>query len=100
MCESAVCLLCAVNRRNSIRINSRNWRGHVLFQLWVREGLARHHGFAFAGVVEEDCLDYRCLLEIECVQTVVGIHIGVVGSCVIVHRVLNVLEAGQTDCVK
>src|ERR1700748_3618928 len=68
-----------LRRRNRIREDIRKRRGLLFLQLRMRERLARHHGLTLAGVVEEDCLEHRALLKIECVQAVEGIHVGVMG---------------------
>src|SRR6266851_9921987 len=89
-----------LRRRNRVRVDIRNRRRLLFLQLRMRERLARHHRLALAGVVEEDCLEHRALLQIERMQAIVGVHVGVVYPGVVVHRVLDVLEARQTDCVE
>lgn len=69
-------------------------------QFGVREGFAGHHLFAFRGVVEEDRLDDRGLHQVSRVEAFDGVHIGVVGTCLVVHGVLDELEARQADGVE
>src|ERR1700722_18446644 len=66
----------------------------------MREGLARHHRVTLARVVEEDRFENGALLEIERMQTIEGIHVGVVGPRLIVHWILDVLEARQTNRIE
>jgi hypothetical protein len=51
-------------------------------------------------VVNEDRFDDGHLFQIGLLDAIVDIHVGVVGTGVIVHRVLNELEARQTNAVE
>ena len=63
------------------------------------EGFAGHHLVALGGVVEEDGFDDGGLLEVGGVEAVYGVHVRVVGAGLVVHGVLDELEAGEADGV-
>src|SRR4051794_26983177 len=64
-------------------------------------------GEVFAGqlvgtrgsLINEEGFDDRHLLNIGLLNALVRVHVGVVRASVIVHRVLDELEGGQTDRV-
>jgi len=60
----------------------------------------RDHLIAHCGVVDEDGFNRGDLLKVRWLQALVGIHIGMVGPCLIVQRVLNKLEARDANGIK
>jgi hypothetical protein len=75
-------------------------RDLLIAQLGVGHGFAGHHLVAHGGVVEEDGLDGGDLCEVGGLQALVGVHVGVVSAALVVHRVLDELEAGEADGVE
>jgi hypothetical protein len=66
-----------LRRKNGVRVNPWNRRRLLLLQLRMGERFARHHRLPLAGVVEEDRLEHRALLQIERMQAIVGVHVRV-----------------------
>ena len=83
-------------RTSGSRLTSR--RG--VFRLRFRQRLARQHLGAIGRVVDKRSDDGRRLHQVAGLDAVVDVHIGVVRARVVVHRVLNELEAGQAHGVE
>src|SRR6185369_17988807 len=65
-----------------------------------RQILAGQFLGAGGSVIDEGRFDDRHLLHVGLLDAVVNIHVGVMGASVVVHRVLDELEAGETHAVE
>src|SRR5271156_1645292 len=82
------------------RKHSRQRLHLLLAQLRMRQWLARQHLGPPRGVVDEDCLDHRRLLQIARLQPLVDILIRVVRPALVIKLVLNELESRNPHRVK
>src|SRR3954454_4824856 len=71
----------------------------LLAQLGVGYGFAGDYLVALGGVVEEDGFDGGELCEISRLQSLVRIHVRVIGAALVVCRVLDELETREPDRV-
>src|SRR6266849_6592388 len=81
-----------VNRRRALH---RRVRG-----LGLRQGLAREHFVAIGGQVDEGSHDHGHLLHIRLLDAFVDVHVGVMGTRVVVQGVLDELKTGEADGIE
>ncbi len=66
----------------------------------MRQRFARKHGIALGRVEDEYGHDDGSLFEVRLGEVFVGVEIGVNGAGLIIARILNELEAGETDLIE
>src|SRR5580704_10931477 len=74
-----------------------SWELPDWLRFWQR--FAREHFVAVGGQVDEARYDYGHLLHVRLLNALVYVHVGVVGAGVVVHGILDELEAGEADGV-
>ena len=55
---------------------------------------------AHSSVINKCRHDGADLLQVIGTQVIVRIHVGMVGTCIVLHGILDKLETGQAHCIK